>query len=81
MSTILQINHRDIGRSVCCLERNNYEKIAKKYGSDKAYKCKLRDWILHLSGSVFLCMCMVFCMLRWCKYALWSCVMALTFIY
>ena len=34
---------QDIGRSVCCLERNNYEKIAKKYGSDKAYKCKLRD--------------------------------------
>lgn len=32
---------QDIGRSgeICCLERNNYEKIAKKYGSDKAYKC------------------------------------------
>ena len=36
---------QDRGRSVCCLESNNYEKIAKKkkYGSDKAYKCKLRD--------------------------------------
>lgn len=36
---------QDIGRSVCCLERNNCGKYSKKkkYGSDKAYKCKLRD--------------------------------------
>lgn len=66
---------QDIGKFRLLLRKKKITKKKakkKKNGSGQAYKCKLSRRLNFIcSGSViFLCLCMVFCMLRWCKYAL-----------